>query len=143
MVHVATLVALNLLLPATQPFETVQFGDRADIVLKPIDAAEAHARRHMDIGRHYFVDREFLAALNRLRVVVTQFQASRHVEEALALLTEAYLALGLDSEAQTATAVLSRKFPHGHWCAEARDSLRAAALEPAENETSWISRALK
>ena len=74
---------------------------------------------------------------------MTQFQASRHVEEALALLTEAYLALGDVAEAQTATAVLSRKFPHGHWCAEAHDALRAAGLEPAENETSWISRALQ
>jgi outer membrane protein assembly factor BamD len=145
MVHIATLVAAHLLLPAAPPLETVQVADRAEIAaLKPHDiATDRHAGRHLDIGRSYFGEREYLAALNRLKVVVTQFHGSRHVEEALALLTEAYLALGNDSEAQTATAVLRRKFPHGHWSAEAQDALRAARLEPAEDATSWISRALQ
>jgi outer membrane protein assembly factor BamD len=145
MIHIAMFVAVNLLVPVTQPLETTQFPDRAEIAaLTPHDlAADRHASRHLEIGRSYFGEREYFAALNRLKVVVTQFQASRHVEEALALLTEAYLALGDDSAAQTATAVLARKFPHGPWCAEARDSLRAAGLEPAEDETFWISRAVK
>ena len=74
---------------------------------------------------------------------MTQFHGSRHVEEALWLVTEASLALGLDTEAQTATAVLRRKFPNGRWSAEAYDSLRAAGLQPAEDAKSWISRALQ
>ena len=145
MVHIATLVAVNLLVPATQPLETIQFADRTETAALALHdiAADQHARRHLDIGRSYFGEREYLAALNRLKVVVTQFQRSRHVEEALALLTEAYLALGDDAAAQTATAVLARKFPNGRWSAEAFDSLRAAGLEPAEDGTSWISRALK
>jgi outer membrane protein assembly factor BamD len=97
----------------------------------------------MDIGRHYFGDREFLAALNRLKIVVTQFQASRHVEEALALLTDAYLALGNDSEAQTAAAVLARRFPDSPWTQVARDALGAAGLGPSENAASWISRTFR
>ena len=46
--------------------------------------------------------REFLAAINRFRTVVKEYQTTRHVEEALARLTEAYFALGLASEAQDA-----------------------------------------
>ena len=144
MVHIATFVAVNLLFPVTQTLEPVQFTDRTETAaLAPQEiTADRHAGRHLEIGRSYFGEREYLAALNRLKVVVTQFHGSRHVEEALWLLTEAYLALGLDPEAQTATAVLRRKFPIGRWSAEAIDSLQAAGLTPAEDATSWISRAL-
>ena len=60
------------------------------------------------------------------------FQTSRHVEEALARLTETYLALGIILEAQTAAAVLGRKFPNSHWTTTAHDALRSKGLEPAE-----------
>jgi outer membrane protein assembly factor BamD len=145
MVVIATFVAVNLLLPAAQSLYPTQVTDRTETVaLAPHDiAADRHAGRHLDIGRSYFGEREYLAALNRLKVVVTQFHGSRHVEEALWLLTEAYLALGQDADAQTATAVLRRKYPNGRWSAEATDSLRAAGLKPAEDAKSWISRALQ
>jgi hypothetical protein len=143
MVPIATLVAVALVSPLPQPVETVQFLPRADVAGTPTDAAEQHAARHLDIGRRYFEEREFLAALNRLKLVVTQSPGSRHAEEALALITEASLALGHDAEAQTASAVLTRAFPHGHWSAAACDSLRAAQLEPVEDEASWISLAFR
>jgi outer membrane protein assembly factor BamD len=72
-----------------------------------------------------------------------QFHLSRHVEEALARLVETCLALGIASEAQTAAALLHRKFPNGHWSAYANSLLRSAGLEPIEDESSWISRSLK
>jgi len=74
---------------------------------------------------------------------VTRFQTSRHVEEALARLVQIYLALDIPAEAQTVAAVLVRKFPNGRWSAEARDALKAAGLEPAENENSGMSRPVK
>jgi len=43
--------------------------------------------------------------------VVTKYQTTRHVEEALLRLTEVYLALGVVSEAQTSAAVLGHNFP--------------------------------
>jgi hypothetical protein len=48
--------------------------------------------------------------------------------------------LGIVQEAQTAAAVLDRKFPNSHWRSDALDLLKAQGLEPAENKTSWISR---
>jgi outer membrane protein assembly factor BamD len=54
-----------------------------------------------------------------------------------------YLALGIGSEAQSAVAVLERKFPNGPWLAGAEAALKAAALAPAEDAASWISRAVK
>ena len=39
--------------------------------------------------------RTYTGAINRFKVVVTQYQTTRHVEEALERLTEAYMALGI------------------------------------------------
>ena len=65
----------------------------------------------MEIGRYYLNRKDFIGAINRFKIVVTQYQTTRHVEEALMRLTEAYMALGVVSEAQTAAAVLGPQFP--------------------------------
>jgi len=46
----------------------------------------------MAVGRYYMDKRDYTAAINRFKIVVTQYQTTRHVEEALARLTEAYMA---------------------------------------------------
>src|SRR5579863_791028 len=69
-------------------------------------ARDQLAGKEMEIGRFYMKRRDFTGAINRFKVVVTQFQTTREVEEALARLTEAYLSLGIVDEAQTAAAVL-------------------------------------
>jgi outer membrane protein assembly factor BamD len=48
----------------------------------------------MDVGRYYMQKRDYTAAINRFKAVVTQYQTTRHVEEALFRLTEAYMAIG-------------------------------------------------
>ena len=47
------------------------------------------------IGRYYLNKKDFTGAINRFKIVVTQYQTTRHVEEALMRLTEAYMALGI------------------------------------------------
>ena len=63
--------------------------------------------------------RDFTGAINRFKIVVTHYQTTRHVEEALMRLTEAYMALGIVNEAQTAAAVLGHNFPDSRWYADA------------------------
>src|SRR6202046_3277311 len=65
-------------------------------------ARDQLAGKEMDIGRSYMNRRDFTGAINRFKVVVTQYQTTREVEEALARLTEAYVSLGIMDEAQTA-----------------------------------------
>jgi outer membrane protein assembly factor BamD len=72
--------------------------------------------------------------------VVTQYQTTRHVEEALMRLTEAYMALGIVNEAQTAAAVLGHNFPDSRWYKDAYNLVKSGGLEPSENKGSWISR---
>ena len=69
-------------------------------------ARDQLAGKEMQIGRYYLERREYIAAIKRFRVVVEFYSNTRHIEESLARLTEAYYAMGLTSEAQTAAAVL-------------------------------------
>jgi outer membrane protein assembly factor BamD len=107
-------------------------------------ARDQLAGKEMDVGRFYMNKRDFVGAINRFKVVVTQYQTTRHVEEALMRLTEAYVALGIMDEAQTAAAVLGHNFPDSSWYKDAYNLVKTAGGEPtAENKGSWISRAFQ
>ena len=73
--------------------------------------------------------------------MVTQYQTTRQVEEALERLTEAYMALGIVDEAQTAAAVLGHNFPDSPWYKHAYALVKTGGVEPHENKGSWISKA--
>ncbi|WP_163540326.1 outer membrane protein assembly factor BamD, partial [Klebsiella pneumoniae] len=73
------------------------------------------AGKEMEIGRYYLERRNFPAAINRFRDVVSKYQTTRHAEEALMRLTEAYMALGITAEAQNSAAVLGHNFPDSPW----------------------------
>jgi outer membrane protein assembly factor BamD len=106
-------------------------------------ARDQLAGREMEVGRFYLNRRDFQGAINRFKVVVTQYQTTREVEEALERLTEAYVALGLVDEAQTAAAVLGHNFPDSPWYKDAYKLVKGAGAEPNENKDSWISRSFK
>jgi outer membrane protein assembly factor BamD len=111
---------------------------------KKIDMARDQlAGKEMEIGRFYMNKRDFVGAINRFKVVVTQYQTTREVEEALERLTEAYMSLGIVDEAQTAAAVLGHNFPDSPWYKDAYRLVKSAGYEPNENKGSWISRAFK
>jgi outer membrane protein assembly factor BamD len=106
-------------------------------------ARDQLAGKEMNVGRYYLQRKDYTAAINRFKTVVTQYQTTRHVEEALERLTEAYMAMGIVSEAQTAAAVLGHNFPDSHWYQDAYRLVKSGGVEPAENQGSWISRAFK
>jgi outer membrane protein assembly factor BamD len=98
------------------------------------------AGKEMSIGRFYLHHRNYVAAINRFRAVLANYQTTRHAEEALYRLTEAYLGLGVTNEAQTAAAVLGHNFPDGQWYKDAYALLKGGGLEPEEHKDSWISK---
>jgi outer membrane protein assembly factor BamD len=106
-------------------------------------ARDQLAGKEMDIGRQLLNTRNYTGAINRFKVVVTRFQTTRHVEEALLRLTEAYMALGIVDEAQTSAAVLGHNFPDSRWYKDAYNLMQSKGLQPNENKGSWISRAFK
>jgi outer membrane protein assembly factor BamD len=107
-------------------------------------ARDQLAGKEMDVGRFYLNKRDFIGAINRFKVVVTQYQTTRHVEEALMRLSECYVALGIINEAQTAAAVLGHNFPDSAWYKDAYRLVKTAGGEPTtEDKGSWISRAFQ
>ena len=104
-------------------------------------ARDQLAGHEMEIGRFYMKKRDFTGAINRFKVVVTQYQTTRG--RGAWRLTEAYISLGILDEAQTAAAVLGHNFPDSPWYKDAYKLLKSAGGEPAENKGSWMSRAFK
>jgi outer membrane protein assembly factor BamD len=98
------------------------------------------AANEMTIGRYYLKKHNYLAAINRFRTVVTDYQRTEQIEEALMRLTEAYMALGIVNEAQTAAAVLGHNFPNSRWYQHAYSLLGKRGLQPQEHEGSWITK---
>ena len=107
---------------------------------KIIIANDQLAGKEMQVGRYYLERREYVAAINRFKSVITDYGDTREVEEALERLTEANLAMGLTSEAQTAAAVLGHNYPDSRWYQDAYKLLQTGGLEPREDKGSWISK---
>lgn len=110
----------------------------ASAMLK-FDVAFDHlAGKEMEIGRYYLRRENYTAAINRFRVVVEQFQTTSHTPEALMRLVEAYLALGLPQEAQTAAAILGHNFQGSPFYDDAYRLLNDMELAPEAAGESWL-----
>ncbi len=105
-----------------------------------LDLVRDHlAGKEMEVGRYYLQRDLFLAAINRFRTVVEQYQTTTHVPEALHRLVEAYLSLGITDEAQAAAAVLGYNYPGSDWYQDSYALLAARSLQPKEpEEGSWL-----
>ncbi len=109
-----------------------------DAILR-FDLAFDHlAGKEMEIGRYYLRREHYTAAINRFRVVVEQFQTTSHTPEALMRLVEAYLALGLTDEAQTAGAILGYNFQASPFYDDAYRQLTGQNLSPEAAGENWL-----
>ena len=133
--------AIAALEEVTPKFPNSEYADSAR---KKIEVGRDQlAAKEMNVGRWYQEKMDYTGAINRFKVVVTQYQRTRHVEEALERLTECYMALGFTQEAQTAAAVLGHNFPDSPWYKDAYRIVRSGGAEPAENKDSWMSKAFR
>ena len=101
------------------------------------------AAQEMNVGRYYMDKGNQIAAINRFKTVVTDYQTTAHVEEALYRLTAAYLSLGIAPEAQNAAAVLGHNFPNSSWYKESYALLQKQGLMPQVSQGSWMTDVLK
>lgn len=103
-------------------------------------ARDQLAGKEMQVGRYYLERKDYLAAVKRFRGVVEEYSNTRHVEEALARLVEAYYAMGLTGEAQMAASVLGQNYPDSQWYKDSYKLLQTGGLEPRNNTGSWLSK---
>lgn len=106
-------------------------------------AEDVLAASEMNVGRYYQKQGNQVAAINRYRTVVTDYQTTAHVEEALYRLVETNMAIGIVPEAQSAAAVLGHNYPNSEWYKNAYALLKSGGLSPQMNTGSWISNTLK
>lgn len=137
----ATRKALEQLRTLKTRYPDSEYAQDAD---KRIRLAEDNlAASEMEVGRYYLKRHNHVAAINRFKTVVTDYQTTAHVEEALMRLTECYMALGITKEAQNAAAVLGHNFPDSKWYRDAYALLKSGGLTPQGDDESWISKAWK
>jgi outer membrane protein assembly factor BamD len=97
------------------------------------------AGKEMEIGRYYLNRGEYLAAMNRFKRVIENYQTTTHVPEALERLVECDLALGLGNEAKENAAVLGYNYPGSHWYTDAY-ALVTGTGNPGAAKGGWFSR---
>ena len=131
--------ALKTLQEVMDRFPTSTYA--RDAKLK-IDLARDHmAGKEMDVGRYYLHIKQYLAALNRFKMVAEQYQTTSHVPEALERMVEIYETLGLEAEAQRTAAVLGHNFPGSEWYQDSYAMVEDGNTDPSNlkaRDKSWV-----
>jgi outer membrane protein assembly factor BamD len=106
-------------------------------------AEDILAAHEMTVGRYYLNRKEYVGAINRFKTVVSDYQTTPQVEEALYRIVEANMALGVVPEAQAAGAVLGHNFPNSSWYRRAYGLLKEGGASPSMAGDSWFGKTLK
>ncbi len=132
-----TFQALQALREVIEQYPDSEYADSA--ILKFELAFDHLASKEMEIGRYYLKRGNYTAAINRFRVVVQDYQTTTHTAEALHRLVEAYLALGLTDEAQTAGAILGYNYQSSPFYDDTYRLLTGQGLSLEAKGDSWLS----
>jgi outer membrane protein assembly factor BamD len=95
------------------------------------------ARYEINVANYYFKRRAYVAALNRGRFVVENFQETPAVPDGLAVMAQAYLILGMPDLADKSIATLRENYPQHPVLDENGEFI--AANVPGERERSWTN----
>ncbi|MEM7492699.1 MAG: outer membrane protein assembly factor BamD [Pseudomonadota bacterium] len=102
------------------------------------------AGKEMSVGRWYLRRNQHLAAVNRFKTVVREYETTGHSAEALHRLVETYLSLGLKQEALAAGAVLGYNYPNSEWYRMSYRLLGGEGLNPDtfsdDQRRTWLQR---
>ncbi len=132
-----TFQALQSLRVVIETYPNSEYAKSA--VLKFDLAFDQLAAKEMEIGRYYLKRKNYAASINRFRTVVQDFQTTSHTPEALHRLVEAYLALGLTDEAQTAGAILGHNFQSSPFYDDSFRLLKGRGLLPEPKGSGWLA----
>ena len=73
------------------------------------------ASKEMYLGRHYIKKQKWIAALNRFKFIVDNYEETIFIEEALHRLVEINYKLGLIDESERYASVLGYNYLSGEW----------------------------
>ena len=75
------------------------------------------AAKEISIARYYIKNEKWIAAINRLKVIVEKYDNTVFIEEALFRLVEIYYKLGLNEEAKATAILLGYNYNSSEWYA--------------------------
>jgi len=120
---------------------TIDLKFKLDLVINQLAAKE------LSIARYYIKNEKWIAAINRLKFIVENYDKTIFVEEALHRLVEIYYKIGLEEEARAAAALLGYNYNSGEWYERSYKILNKNYKPPTiakENkEDSLIKRTIK
>jgi outer membrane protein assembly factor BamD len=73
------------------------------------------AAKEMFIARHYIKKEKWIAAINRLNVVIAEYDRTIYIEEALHRIVEVYYRIGLEEEAKKYAQLLGYNYQSSSW----------------------------
>jgi outer membrane protein assembly factor BamD len=73
------------------------------------------ASKEMHIGKYYLKRKKWIAAINRFKTVLSDYETTVYVEEALHRLVETYYKIGLVDEAEKYANVLGYNYQSSKW----------------------------
>jgi outer membrane protein assembly factor BamD len=107
-----------------------------------IDLTRDHlAGKEMSIGRFYLRKKEYIAAINRFKRVVENYQTTTHVPEALHRVAEAYAAIGMTEEAKKAASVLGHNYPGSEWYIDSYALMTGKDIREKKEKKGFLTRA--
>ena len=120
---------------------TIDLKFKLDLVINQLAAKE------LSIARYYIKNEKWIAAINRLQVVVKKYDDTIFVEEALHRLVEIYYKIGLEEEAKASAALLGYNYNSSEWYERSyqvlNKSYKPVKIQKDRQEDSLIKRTIK
>ena len=129
--------ALAALREVSQRFPDTEYA--RDAKLKQDLTIDHLAGKEMQVGMYYLKHDDYVAAINRFKNVVENYQTTSHVPEALHRLVECYLKLGVEEEATRYASVLGENFPSSSWYRDSYKLLTKDAKQAESESSTWDS----
>ena len=76
------------------------------------------AAKEIFIARHYIKKEKWIAAINRLKIIVSDYDTTIYIEEALHRLVEVYYLIGLEEESKKYAKTLGYNYQSSEWYKE-------------------------
>ena len=94
-------------------FANTEYALDSEFKIELID--DILASKEMYVGRYYFQKKKWVAAINRFRVVVDDYDTTIYTQEALHRLVEIYFILGLETESKKYANLLGYNYQSSEW----------------------------
>ena len=105
------------------------------------------AAKELSIARYYIKNEKWIAAINRLKFIVEEYDQTIFIEEALHRLVEIYYKIGLEGEARATASLLGYNYNSSEWYERSYKVLnktyKSPKIEKANKEGGLVKRTLK